>query len=306
MDVCRDKQKTTVITDEQAEANLPEILDKMGIQACKTKSGTVKTFGASASYHSSIGCEKITAISKKYLEAKSMLNCVVTDITNNAETRVDVVQRIEVYNKGLIDCTCTGPQCGQSQGLVISQSSAAKVIAKNQMASKLNDEIGSELTELANVVFGTIKTPGKDPAEYLKDSDAQKKIVAVSEALDTKMTNIGWTKVVNDAITSASVSQVIKVVNYGTIKGDGCNFSQEAVTSAVSNTIMSFGLEKALVESGVREYIEDMNAHDAVTYPIPPPVVFKWDSTLLIFLYILIGVTIVVMAGMAWKRFVNS
>ena len=268
------KDHTTAATSTEIDANMPLILSNMGIPACKYQ-GTGSIIKSSTlsdkSFVSSLPCEQVATITSKYMETKKIINCVVSHVANCSSQNIAIAQNISIHNMpgGVIDCSCSGPQCTDSAGLTISQSAVVNSVHSTQFRN-VYDALGSSVTDLAKTMFVEMKpSSGQNNSNnFLSSPAAQNRVAALSADIDVELSSKDWSSVVNKAIQDIYISQGISIVNYGLIKGNDCTISQSTVANIVADHIISNGVAEAFEIPQVKKFIEEMNASDVQEFPI--------------------------------------
>jgi len=266
-------------TEEDIENNLPLILTKMGIDACRRKNGRVyvrPTFPPNPpikeTHTSSLSCESLLDITKSYLVAKSSVTCLVNKISQCSSETTQISNSIIVENgkDALIDCTCKNPAACTRFGLNISNLVSANMIVNNTTHSTVVTDIARDaVMDFIEALFKRTLSPDpSNPSSFPNTPEGSRRVEEVKEELNVYLSNINWNEVVQKSVSSIFASNSIKILNEGIIRGDSCNLSNTVISSLVADKLIVASIDGALGLPKTKDYLKAMSDHDEATFPI--------------------------------------
>lgn len=286
-DECYNSSSPPSVSDDEIEKNLPIMLEKVGLESCTLQDGSVFSIfnGGIQQYSSSIGCETIKSITRKYLEMQKVIACSLTEISNCSNDTVTVNQNVWIENlpTGTIECTCPPGATCTSQGLVITQDANVKRLQTTQVLTITNN-ISSKMQEFVKSIFLELKKIRHDNKNsYLNTINAEKQLDEIVESIDTIVETTEWYNIVNEVISDFFSSQNITIKNAGWISGSQCIMSQNLIATLVSDTIITTGLQSIFEDNNIKTFFQDIEDYDEKNNIIVQQPLKIWVVLLIVF-----------------------
>jgi hypothetical protein len=266
-------------TQKDVETSLPLILAKMGFDACRRKNGQIylrPTYPPnppiSPTNSSSLSCETLEDITRSYLSAKSSITCLVNKISQCSSETTQISNSIIVENgkDALIDCTCRNPAACTAFGFNLSNMVSANMIINNTTQSSVVTDVARDaMMDFIEALFKkTLTADPANPNSFPNTPDGARRIEEVKEELNVFLSSMNWTEIVQTAISSIFVSNSIKLINEGIIRGDSCNLSNTVISSLVADKLIVASIDDALRLPKTKGYLKAMSDHDKTAFPI--------------------------------------
>lgn len=242
---------------EEYGKTLQDIIKASGIQACRTDNtqvgmkytAEVKSFlanasvGASFDYNntSTLGCEQVVAITKKYKTCVQNVSCVLNQVKSEQIVQVNAGNKILIEAGRDINYDC--------KALKIKQSGNIKLIALKQMSSASKNAISAQtkslVNDIAKITQDSYTQAGATPQGSKIFQDLQSKLdqidysANVSQVLDTMSVSLGTN---NEIVLRAGRDLIVK--------GDQCEMTQEIIIDVLASNIVNNVVESAMEQLG--------------------------------------------------------
>ena len=246
------KKNATQPTTEEIQDNVPNILQMMGVESCKSAAaaGGSVFCGCAGGAKLDIGCEQISVISSKYLQTKNISMCILNSVSNDIQG--SVVANNKVYIK-LTDYA----QMKCENGLTVDQSINVRFVNVNSVTTEVKNDL---VAQIQDFIKNTMQTLQDSKTGYLATPQGQK---SVQDALTQVNSNIE--SVINNTTVTSILSSVfgenevtIEVGGHAVLEGSKCNITQDSIIDfAVQNMIQS-AMTNVLNLSSMTSLINDM------------------------------------------------
>ena len=239
------------IDPQAVQDNIPNILTALGIGKC-TQDTTVAAdilCGCGVANSLSIGCEQISVISQKYLEATSAVTCIINSTKTKVETSVVSGNDFELvlHDTGTIKC---------DDGINIKQGTVINFIGANSLTDVTQNQITSTLQSFINE---TMKSISSSKQGFLGTAQGIKSINDAVNAVTKNIDTIITTKIVNDVFTKFASNNNIKLDIYGWFGGKQCNFTQDTVINVQIQTVVDTALKNMVKTDAVTKFLSDQS-----------------------------------------------
>lgn len=264
------------VSVEDARANISSILAKLGLPSCQfdgTGSIIAPVTQPVDSNVLTIPCEKIEELAERYVRAQRAIACAISVAQDPTET-VAISQNVSVQNLpfGRIDCRCArGTTC--KGGLTISSTASANLFRQNVDTEQVHAAVEGLATFLLR------ELAPNDPE--LPEAEEEAK-----DILD----QVNWEQVITNEVSRIYANQSIRIVNSGTITGNGCNVSNYLVINLISDLTITSTLLESYSSSVVTSLLDRVRAE----VKHPKYMVQAWS------IWLLIGIGVFALALLGW------
>lgn len=270
---------TIPTTPQQAEDNIPNILQSMGAQACKSTTGYVYAnaslagivnAAAGAGFNTNTGCDQINIISQNMMDAQNQINCVLNQNSVQSSSTATAIENIQLLNYGTIACPA---------GFNLSQSTNINFNVLNQINSAMT-------TQITNIVQDKLQNSFNQMASskngYAASPTGQKQVTNINNYITSNAFSQTVNKNVTEIMNSVLSTQNMVIDNYGTIQGNDCNINQNTLISMAAKNIVSTTIGELLKNQDVQDFLlnagqaetqENKGAESLLPKGLPPSVV---------------------------------
>lgn len=212
--------------------------------------------------------------------AQSLVNIIVTTMQSSVTT-VDLRQSVSVVNYGTIDCP---------DNFMITQDIRNYSQIKNTFSSERRQEL---ISVLQNLIDNQSTQVNKEVLGFLAKEPNASNITDITNRIKTLISTSLTETTLQSILNQTQAYQQTTVVNYGTIKGTGCNINQniflQLFAYAVLNTISDTALNDKIVNTAVNTIQQQLETKsEGITG------VFMWIAIIIgaIILLVIVGVVI--------------
>jgi hypothetical protein len=270
-------------TAREIKDTLPDVMAQMGIQACRTttESSDGGVFGKDSSSTSSIGCESLEVVAKKYFETKRLMECTIKENSTCIQNSVVATNTLKIDNRGHMECgSCYGEDDCAGNGFRVVQTNHAQIVSESSVKNMMSEKVKSALSDFTDTVIKHATSKDEQrPDGYLSTSDAEKKVATFTEHLDTIAKSVNWSSTATSAVNEMYTKNTFELINRGTLIASSCYFSQDSSGKLLANNIIGNGLKTVMnapvtdddgQKTSLADLLKAMHQYDEKKYPPDP------------------------------------
>jgi hypothetical protein len=250
---CSEPDKTPLITKAELTSSIPEILEQLHIESCKTWSG-VKYSALNLTGQagvSSTGCEQIQVLASTLLMNTRIQACMLNEISQTEQAGTYSTQDVCLLNDGIMDC---------ADGFLISNDIDIDITAKTAMTANMASVMSQELLQKITESF---QQQQSQKTGFLSTSAGQRAISSALTAINTDITLQSINCVVSKIMSDIYTNQRITVVNGkgALIRGASCKLAQKTVIKKMSESMVMGAISAVMDIKQVNDYFKEMSLY---------------------------------------------